>query len=290
MKIYSWNVNGIRAVIKKGSFEQFLSSEKPDIFCLQEIKAKKEQVKIDLLDYQDFWHSAIRPGYAGTAIFVKKDLKVLNVYFNFDKFLSKSTLSEENTSHKEVSKDSATVSLTIPTDNFGDIFEEGRILTLEFENFFLINVYVPNSKPELSRLKLRHSSFDPTLRKYLKQLELEKPVIICGDFNVAHQPIDLARPKQNERNAGYTIEEREGIANYLSSGLVDSFRFLHPDEIKYTWWSHWGKARENNIGWRIDYFLVSKTLQSCLISADIHDDILGSDHCPISINLNINKA
>ena len=128
------------------------------------------------------------------------------------------------------------------------------------------------------------------MKKYLKQLELEKPIIICGDFNVAHQPIDLARPKQNEHSAGYTAEEREGIANYLSSGLIDTFRFLYPNKIKYTWWSHWGKARENNIGWRIDYFLISKTFRSHLTSADIHDYILGSDHCPISIKLNIDQA
>lgn len=267
MRIFSWNINGIRAVLKKGALQDFLSRKSPDILCLQETKAKKDQVETDFPDYVEYWNSAERPGYAGTAVFVKNDIKVLNSYKNFEKF--------------SIQK------LEIAEDEYGNPLAEGRILTVELEDFFVVTVYVPNSKHDLSRLKLRHDSFDPTFRKYLELLQKEKPVVVCGDFNAAHTEIDIARPKENEKNAGFTKEEREGIDSYLASGLVDTFRELNPTARRYTWWSHWGKARENNVGWRIDYFFVSKSLEQNLTHADIYENILGSDHCPISIELNV---
>ncbi|MBQ6486261.1 exodeoxyribonuclease III [Candidatus Saccharibacteria bacterium] len=263
MKLFSWNVNGIRAVLKKGELEKFLAFYNPDILCLQETKAKKDQVKFDSPEYVEFWNSAKRPGYAGTAIFVKNNLKVLNKFNDFEKFDD----------------------LKIEEDKFGNPLDEGRILTLELEDYFIVTVYVPNSKRALERLKLRESSFDPTLKNYLKLLEKEKPVIICGDFNAAHEEIDLARPKENTKNAGFTIEERQGITNLLDAGFIDTFRKLHPTEERYTWWSHWGNARANNVGWRIDYFFVSNSLKNKLKSAEIYESVFGSDHCPISIEL-----
>ena len=164
---------------------------------------------------------------------------------------------------------------------------EGRVLTLEFKHFYLINVYTPNSKPDLSRLKLRETEWDPGFLQYLKELEEVKPVVTCGDFNAAHEEIDIARPKANHHSAGFTDEERQGITNLIGAGFVDTFRKLHPDEVRYTWWSHWGKARENNVGWRIDYFFVSKSLLQKLKSAEIYEGYSGSDHCPVSIELEI---
>ena len=174
----------------------------------------------------------------------------------------------------------------LENDGFGSPFSEGRVLTLETENFYLVNVYTPNSKTDLSRLKLRHELWDPLFLAYLKHLEKTKPVVVCGDFNAAHQEIDLARPKQNTKNAGFTIEERQGISEILKQDFIDTFRTLNPNTARYTWWSHWGKARENNIGWRIDYFFISKSLEKNLEAAEIYETILGSDHCPISITLN----
>lgn len=254
MKIYSWNVNGLRAVLRKGTLQDFITKEHPDILCLQEIKAKSSQVLIDLPDYQEFWNPAVRPGYSGTAIFVKQGINVKSVLIN-------------NT-------------------NSG-VNSEGRILTLEFQNFFLVNVYTPNSKPDLSRLKLREKIWDPTFLKHLQQLENIKPVIACGDFNVAHTEIDLARPKQNTKNAGFTIQERQGINNLLQASFLDTFRYLHPHTQRYTWWSYLGNARINNVGWRIDYFFISNSLKTQLKSAEIHENIFGSDHCPISIEMEL---
>lgn len=254
MKIYSWNVNGLRAVLRKGTLQDFITKEHPDILCLQEIKAKPSQVLIDLPDYQEFWNPAVRPGYSGTAIFVKQGINVKSVLIN-------------NT-------------------NSG-VNSEGRILTLEFQNFFLVNVYTPNSKPDLSRLKLREKIWDPTFLKHLQQLENIKPVIACGDFNVAHTEIDLARPKQNTKNAGFTIQERQGINNLLQASFLDTFRYLHPHTQRYTWWSYLGNARVNNVGWRIDYFFISNSLKTQLKSAEIHENIFGSDHCPISIEMEL---
>lgn len=263
MRIYSWNVNGIRAVLKKGELDKFLAYENPDILCLQETKAKRDQVEVDFGDYVEYWNSAERPGYAGTAIFVRNGIKVLNEYHDFEKYPE----------------------LKIEKDVFGDPLNEGRILTLEFKKFFLVTVYVPNSKPSLERLTLREKLWDPELKTYFENLQKEKPIVVCGDFNAAHEEIDLARPKENMKNAGFTKEERKGIDNYLSAGLIDTFRELHPEEERYTWWTNWGNARANNVGWRIDYFFVSNSLKNDLKSAEIYESIFGSDHCPISIEL-----
>ncbi|MBR0372773.1 exodeoxyribonuclease III [Candidatus Saccharibacteria bacterium] len=258
LKIFSWNVNGLRAVLRKGAFQEFIKKENPDIICLQETKAKQGQAEVDLPEYEEIWNSAERPGYSGTAIFTKiKPLSISNTFPTGKIFL----------------------------DQFGDPLTEGRVLTLEFNDFYLVNVYTPNAKPNLERLELREKLWDPEFLKYLKDLEKKKSVVVCGDFNVAHEEIDLARPKANRRNAGFTDEERKGMTNYLNSGLIDTFRYLNPDAVRYTWWSHWGKARENNVGWRIDYFLVSKALEKNLKSAEIYEKYLGSDHCPISIEL-----
>ena len=259
MKIYSWNVNGLRAVINKGAFEEFIKTADPDILCIQETKAKQGQAEIDLPEYEELWNSAERPGYSGTAIFTK--VKPLAVFNNLS-------------------------TLTAAADEFGDPAKEGRVLTAEFEKFYLVNVYTPNSKHSLERLKLREKTWDPEFLNYLKQLEAKKPVVVCGDFNAAHTVIDLARPEDNEENAGYTIEERRGIDNIVNAGFVDTFRALHPKETgRYPWWTFRAGARIRNIGWRIDYFFVSKNLFNKVKSAEIHEQILGSDHCPISIEL-----
>lgn len=258
LKIFSWNVNGLRAVIRKGALQDFINAYDPDILCIQETKAKQGQAEIDLPEYEEIWNSAERPGYSGTAIFSK--IKPLSTRNN------------------------------LPTDlkfedQFGDPLTEGRVLTAEFERFFLVDVYTPNSKNELERLYLREKLWDPEFLKYLKSLETKKPVVVCGDFNAAHEEIDIARPGTNHHSAGFTDEERQGITNMINAGLVDSFRELHPDEVRYTWWSHWGHARANNVGWRIDYFFVSKALLPNLKSAEIYENVMGSDHCPIAIEL-----
>lgn len=260
MKIFSWNVNGLRAVLKKGALQNFLTHENPDILCLQEIKCKPDQIDFDFanLGYNIFYNPAAKPGYSGTATLVKTSLL-------------------PNTIKLPLVASSAT---------FYNLAEdEGRILVLECSNFYLVNVYVPNSKPDLSRLTLRHDMWDPELLNYLKTLEQSKPIVVCGDFNAAHEEIDIARPKQNHHSAGFTDEERKGITNAISGGLVDTFRFKYPDVARYTWWSHWGHAREHNIGWRIDYFFVSKSITNNLKSAEIYEHYLGSDHCPISVEM-----
>ena len=260
LKIFSWNVNGLRAVIRKGALQDFIGEYEPDILCLQETKAKQGQAEIDLPEYEEIWNSAERAGYSGTAIFTK--VKPLSVRNNLPTALEFK-------------------------DEFGDPLTEGRVLTAEFEGFYLVNVYTPNSKRSLERLKLREKLWDPEFLKYLKSLEQVKPVVVCGDFNAAHTEIDLARPKDNMKNAGFTKEERQGITNVVEAGLVDTFRSLHPEEVRYTWWSHWGQARANNIGWRIDYFFVSAELVPKLKSAEIYEDVMGSDHCPVSIELEV---
>ena len=258
MKIYSWNVNGLRAVIRKEALQKFLAAENPDILCMQETKAKRGQAEIDLPQYEELWNSAERPGYSGTAIFTKiKPLTINNTL--------------------PVPKDCQ--------DTFGDPLKEGRVLTAEFEKFYLVDIYTPNAKPDLARLGLREKLWDPAILQYFKTLEKTKPVVACGDFNVAHEEIDLARPANNRHSAGFTDEERQGMTNLLKSGMVDTFRKLHPDEQRYTWWSHWAHARENNVGWRIDYFLISESLLPNLKSAEIYEQYTGSDHCPISIEL-----
>lgn len=258
MKIFSWNVNGLRAVLNKGAFTDFIDKYSPDILCIQETKAKQGQAEVDLPEYEELWNSAERPGYSGTAIFTK--LKPLSV--------------------KNVLPTSVDMS-----DEFGNPLTEGRVLTAEFEDFFLVNVYTPNSKNELERLTLREKKWDKEFLNYLKELEKTKPVITCGDFNAAHEEIDIARPKNNHHSAGFTDEERQGITNLIDAGFVDTFRYLNPDSVRYTWWSHWGQARANNVGWRIDYFFISETLKKNLKSAEIYENEMGSDHCPISIEL-----
>lgn len=260
LKVYSWNVNGLRAVLNKGALQKFIAAEQPDILCLQETKAKPGQAEVDLPEYEELWNSAERPGYSGTAIFTKiKPLSINN---------------------------------TLPTaadfaDQYGDPLAEGRVQTVEFERFYLVNIYTPNSKRGLERLALREKKWDPAVRKYLKELEERKPVVVCGDFNAAHTEIDLARPAANRHNAGFTDEERRGISTLVNAGLVDTFRVLHPEVQRYTWWSHWGHARENNVGWRIDYFFISESLQPKLKDAEIYENYMGSDHCPVSITLDI---
>lgn len=263
MNIFSWNVNGLRAILKKGELQSLIADYHPDIICLQETKAKEGQAEVDLPDYQEIWNSADRPGYSGTAIFTK--IKPISITRGFSHDINSGNLWHE--------------------DPHGDTTSEGRVLTAEFPDFFLVTVYVPNSKHELTRLTLREKLWDPALLQYTKDLEKQKPIIICGDFNVAHQPIDLARPDDNIHNAGFTAEERKGFDNIMSAGFIDTFRHLHPQEQKYSWWTYRAGARIRNIGWRIDYFLISPSLLPRLKSADIHDEVMGSDHAPISISI-----
>ncbi len=264
MKIISWNVNGIRSVDRKGLFTPFVTTYSPDIICLQETKAEQGQSPVDLPEYEEYWCSAVRKGYSGTAIFTK--IKPLSVLLNFD------------------SEISSTYSLA---DDYGDANAEGRVLTLEFEKFFLVNVYTPNSKDDLSRLDFRHKHWDPAFLAHVEKLEAKKPVIFCGDLNVAHMPIDLARPKDNEGEHGFTNEEREGINKIIEAGFFDTFRHFVKEGEHYTWWSNWGSARLRNVGWRIDYFFVSKRLLPSLLDAQILKNTLGSDHCPIMIEIKI---
>lgn len=265
MKIYSWNVNGIRAVIRKDAFVPFIRQHQPDIICLQETKAKQGQAEIDLPDYEEFWNSAIKPGYSGTAIFSK--IKPLSVTYGFPiEFENKYTFIDKAT------RDSA---------------KEGRVITAEFEKFYLVTVYTPNTKGDLSRLDLRHDHWDPAFLAYCKQLEQTKPVIFCGDLNVAHTEIDLAHPKQNVGKKGFTLEERAGFDNFIKAGFVDTLRLFYKNNGHYTWWSHWANARQNNVGWRIDYFLISDSIKNKVTEAKIYPDVTGSDHCPISITVGI---
>lgn len=262
LSIFSWNVNGIRAVMNKGALQKFLTDKNPDILAIQEIKAKPDQIEPDFPEYQEFYNSADRAGYSGTAILTHNN--PLNVANGFPEDIL--------------------ISANWDEDKYGDPNTEGRVQTAEFENFYFVNVYTPNSKHDLSRLALREKLWDPAFLKYLQDLEKVKPVVVCGDFNAAHTEIDLARPKDNEQNAGYAPEERQGIEN-ITQTFTDTFRFKHPDEQKYTWWTWRAQARQRNIGWRIDYFFISKSLEKNLVSAEIHDDVFGSDHCPISITL-----
>ena len=254
MELISWNVNGIRAVMKKG-FEAFLDSSDPDVLCLQEIKVHNDDLPEGIrtvgseAGYTGLWNGAERKGYSGTATLSKVE-----------------PLSYET---------------RIGDDRFDD---EGRFQFIEYDDFFLINTYVPNVKSDLSRLAEREE-FDQLLLQKAKELETRKPVIICGDMNVAHQPVDLARPKPNEGNAGYTDEERAGMTNYVQTGLVDTFRLLHPEQVTYSWWSYRGGARRNNVGWRLDYFLASKSLQPRIAAAGIQDEVTGSDHCPVELTI-----
>jgi exodeoxyribonuclease-3 len=263
MKVYSWNVNGIRAVLKKGVFQSFLKEHDPDILCLQETKAERGQVEIDLPGYQEYWNSAVKKGYSGTAIFSKREpLSVIN---GFPKDFTRRFKFAD-----ELERDSA---------------EEGRVITAEFDNYFVVTVYTPNAKEDLSRLALRFEHWDPAFLAYVRLLEKRKPVIFCGDLNVAHTELDLANPKSNKGKKGFTDEERKGFQNFLDAGFLDTFRLFKQGNGHYTWWSHFANSRSRNIGWRIDYFLVSPQLRGAVKNAEIHPQILGSDHCPVSIEL-----
>lgn len=282
MKIYSWNVNGLRAVIRKEALQKFIDEYQPDVLCLQEIKAKPEQVDFDFSGYKVFWNPAKRAGYSGTATLVSSaDSSALDVirWSSGKDCPSGNFLGDVRNIRLE------RPNLKLYASETNVAVPEGRTLILEFKKFYLVNVYVPNSKPDLSRLKFREESWDPGLLELLKELEKTKPVVVCGDFNAAHREIDIARPRTNHHSAGFTDEERQGITNLIKAGFVDTFRFLHPGAVRYTWWSHWGQARANNVGWRIDYFFISKVLERNLKSAEIYENVMGSDHCPISIDL-----
>lgn len=263
VKIVSWNVNGIRAVHKKGLFEPFIKEYRPDILCLQETKAEQHQSPIDLPDYSEYWNSAEKKGYSGTAIFTKTE--PLSVTLGLPEVLEKK--------------------YGFVHDGYGDPNREGRVIAAEFQDFYVVSVYTPNAKDDLSRLTLRHKHWDPAFLEYMKLLEKKKSVIFCGDLNVAHTPDDLAHPKENEGKKGFTKEEREGIDAMLAAGFVDTFRLFTKGGGHYTWWSPWSRARDRNIGWRIDYIFVSGALRERVRQAHILSDVFGSDHCPVSIDL-----
>lgn len=265
MKIYSWNVNGIRAVTNKGLFLPFMQSEQPDIVCLQETKAKQEQAEVDLPTYTEYWYSADKPGYSGTAIFSKpKPLQVVN------------GLPRDIVDTYQVAG-----------DTFGDPNLEGRVIAAEYGTFWLVTVYTPNTKDGLERLDMRHKHWDPAFLAYCKRLEETKPVVFCGDLNVAHTELDLANPKPNVGKKGFTSEEREGFQHFIDAGFVDTLRLFKQGSGYYTWWTHFANARARNVGWRIDYILVSGRIKDKVKAADIHPQIMGSDHCPISVTIDI---
>ena len=249
MKLISWNVNGIRACVTKG-FKDFFEQIDADIFCIQETKCQKDQIELEFAGYKSLWNSAEKKGYSGTAIFTKKE--------------------------------PISVSYGIGIEEHD---KEGRVITLEFDNFYMVNVYTPNAKRELERLEYR-CVWEDELRRYLLNLNKTKPVIMCGDLNVAHKEIDLKNPKTNRGNAGFTDEERAKMTELLESGFTDSFRYLYPDkEDCYSWWSYMGRAREKNVGWRIDYFIVSNDYNKKIKNAMIYPDVFGSDHCPVGLEL-----
>ncbi|HUC90353.1 MAG TPA: exodeoxyribonuclease III [Patescibacteria group bacterium] len=265
MKIYSWNVNGIRAVVRKELFQPFVQEQKPDILCLQETKAEQGQAEIEMSGYEEYWNSAEKKGYSGTAIFSKtQPLAVLNGLP--DEIIEKYALTG---------------------DIYGNPNKEGRVITAEFDKFFIVTVYTPNAKDDLSRLGLREKHWDPAFLAYCKHLEQKKPVIFCGDLNVAHTELDLANPGPNRGRKGFTDQERQGFQNFLDAGFVDTFRMFKQGNGYYSWWSHFANSRARNVGWRIDYILVSKKLKAHVKSANIHPHVLGSDHCPVSIELDI---
>ena len=248
MKFITWNVNGLRAVRKKG-FDDFFHSMNADIFAIQETKMQEDQKEFEYEGYFEYWSSAMKKGYSGTLIYTKQ--KPLNVTYGIDGI------------------------------GYND---EGRIITLEYDNFYFVNTYVPNAQPELARLDFR-MNFEDNFRDYLVRLDQVKPVILCGDLNVAHNEIDLKNPKSNEKNPGFSIEERTKFQELLDAGFTDTFRYLYPDTVKYTWWSYRFNARANNAGWRIDYFVVSKRIQDEIIEVKLLNEIAGSDHCPVEIEL-----
>lgn len=248
MKLFSWNVNGLRACMNKG-FENFLAQAAPDVICLQETKMQREQAAFVFPGYEEYWNSAEKKGYSGTAVFTKQ--KPLSVTYGLG-------IEEHD--------------------------KEGRVITAEYPDFYLVTVYTPNSQRGLARLEYR-MQWEDAFRAYLQQLDTVKPVVVCGDLNVAAEEIDLKNPKTNRMNAGFTDEERAKFRELKAAGFVDTFRYLHPEEVKYSWWSYMFKAREKNAGWRIDYFVVSERIKDKVQTAEIHNDVFGSDHCPVSIEL-----
>ena len=251
MKLISWNVNGLRAAMTKGFMDAFNELD-ADMFCLQETKLQPEQIEMVLPGYEQYWNSAVKKGYSGTAIFTRvKPLSVVN-------------------------------GIGIEEHD-----QEGRVITAEYDNFYLVTCYTPNSQRELARLDYR-MTWEDAFRAYLLELDKKKPVILCGDLNVAHNEIDLKNPKTNRKNAGFSDEEREKMTELLGAGFTDTFRFLYPDAVDaYSWWSYMGKARYRNVGWRIDYFVTSQRLDDAIVEAKIHSQILGSDHCPVELEINV---
>lgn len=249
MKLVSWNVNGIRSILGKG-FLDFVAQEDPDILCLQEVKAMAEQVELPLPQYKTYWNSAEKKGYSGTTILTKTEPL------------------------------SVQLGIGIPKHD-----REGRVITAEYPDFFVVNCYTPNAQRELTRLTYRAQEWNIDFRNYLCSLDARKPVIFCGDLNVAHTEIDLANPKANRKNAGFTDEERSGFTELIEAGFIDTFREFEKGSGHYTWWSYMNQARSKNIGWRIDYFCVSKALRERLVRAHIYKDIMGSDHCPVGLEI-----
>lgn len=268
IKVYSWNVNGIRAVVNKGTFQKFVAEHQPDILCLQETKAEQGQAVVDLTGYKEYWNSSkAKKGYSGTAIFSKAE--PLGVTYDIpEKFVKTAGLNH---------------------DGYGDANKEGRVIAAEFDQFYVVTCYTPNAKDDLSRLPLRQT-WDKAMTAYCAELKQSKPVIYNGDMNVAHTEDDLANPKPNIGKKGFTDEERTGFDQWLRAGFIDSFRLFTKGNGHYTWWTHWANARARNVGWRIDYFLVSNDLSSKVKKANIHADIMGSDHCPVSISIDSLKA
>ena len=251
MKLISWNVNGLRAAVTKGFMDSFNELD-ADIFCLQETKLQPHQIELELPGYEQFWNSAVKKGYSGTAVFTR--VKPISV-----------------------------------TNGIGieEHDQEGRVITAEYDNFYLVCCYTPNSQRELARLEYR-MSWEDAFREYLLELDKKKPVILCGDLNVAHNEIDLKNPKTNRKNAGFSDEERAKMTELLESGFTDTFRYLYPDAVdEYSWWSYMGKARDRNVGWRIDYFITSKRLDDKIKAAKIHQQIFGSDHCPVELDIEL---
>ena len=251
MKLISWNVNGLRAAVTKGFIDSFNELD-ADIFCLQETKLQPHQIELELPGYEQFWNSAVKKGYSGTAVFTR--VKPISV-----------------------------------TNGIGieEHDQEGRVITAEYDNFYLVCCYTPNSQRELARLDYR-MTWEDAFRAYLLELDKNKPVILCGDLNVAHNEIDLKNPKTNRKNAGFSDEERAKMTELLESGFTDTFRYLYPDAVdEYSWWSYMGKARDRNVGWRIDYFITSKRLDDKIKAAKIHQQIFGSDHCPVELDIEL---
>ncbi len=263
MKIYSWNVNGIRAVVKKGTFQEFIAKHQPDILCLQETKAEQGQAEVDLSGYEEYWNSSQnKKGYSGTAIFTKiKPIAIIN----------------------DIPKEFAEKSGLI-ADGYGDANQEGRVIAAEFDDYYVVTAYTPNAKDGLARIDLRQK-WDQAMIMYCADLRTKKPVIYCGDMNVAHTEDDLANPKPNRGKKGFSDEERSGFDDWLAAGFIDTLRQFKQGNGFYTWWSHFANARARNVGWRIDYFLISDSLKPQLKDAQIHPDVMGSDHCPVSIEV-----